>query len=69
MTSQAFSNFCIEIQADGSMADTCKNCVKCSKSFKICTNEAYNLKIKISVRGILKIFSALVRTSKKRAFP
>ena len=39
-----------------STADTCKNCVKCRKGFKIGTNEAYNIKIKIRLGGILKIF-------------
>ena len=39
-----------------STADTCKNCAKCGKSFKICTNEAYNIKIKIRLGGISKIF-------------
>ena len=38
------------------MVDTCKNCDKCDKGFKIGTNKAYNIKIKIWVRGILKIF-------------
>ena len=37
-------------------ADTCKNCAKCGKGFKIGTNEAYNIKIKIRVGYILKIF-------------
>ena len=41
---------------DNSTADTCKNCAKCGKGFKIGTNEAYNIKIKIRLRGILKIF-------------
>ena len=31
--------------------DTCKNCAKCGKSFKIGTNEAYNIKIKTGVEG------------------
>ena len=39
-----------------STADTCKNCAKCGKGFKIGTNEAYNIKIKIRLRGISKIF-------------
>ena len=39
-----------------STADTCKNCAKCGKGFKIGTNEAYNIKIKIRVGGISKIF-------------
>ena len=37
-------------------ADTCKNCDKCDKGFKIGTNEAYNIKIKIRFWGISKIF-------------
>ena len=40
---------------DFSTADTCKNCAKCTKGFKIGTNEAYNKKMKIRVGGILKI--------------
>ena len=39
-----------------STADTCKNCTKCGKGFKIGTNEAYNIKIKIRLGGISKIF-------------
>ena len=39
-----------------STTDRCKNCAKCGKGFKIGTNEAYSIKIKISVGGILKIF-------------
>ena len=39
-----------------STANTCKNCDKCSKGFKIGTNEAYNIKIKIRLGGISKIF-------------
>ena len=39
-----------------STADTCKNCAKCGKGFKIGTNEAYNMKIKIRLGGISKIF-------------
>ena len=39
-----------------STADTCKNWAKCGKGFKIGTNEAYNIKIKISLRGTSKIF-------------
>ena len=35
----------------------CKNCAKCGKGFKIGTNEAYNIKIKIMLGGISKIFS------------
>ena len=38
-----------------STLDTCKNCAKCGKGFKIGTNEAYNIKIKIRLRGISKI--------------
>ena len=34
----------------------CKNCAKCGKGFKIGTNEAYNIKIKIGLGGISKIF-------------
>ena len=36
--------------------DTCKNYAKCGKGFKIGTNEAYNIKIKIRLGGISKIF-------------
>ena len=39
-----------------STTDTCKNCSKCGKGFKIGTNEAYNIKIKITPGGISKIF-------------
>ena len=39
-----------------STADTCKNCAKCGKGFKIGTNETYNIKIKIRLGGISKIF-------------
>ena len=39
-----------------STADKCKNCPKCGKGFKIGTNEAYNIKIKIRLGGISKIF-------------
>ena len=39
-----------------STADTFKNCAKCGKGFKIGTNEAYNIKIKIRLGGISKIF-------------
>ena len=38
-----------------STADRCKNYAKCGKRFKIGTNEAYNIKIKIRVGGILTI--------------
>ena len=38
------------------MADTCKNCAKCGKGFKIGTNEAYNVEIKIRLKGISTIF-------------
>ena len=41
---------------DTNTADTCKNCAKCGKGSEIVTNEAYNIKIKISVGGILKSF-------------
>ena len=37
-------------------SDACKNCAKCGKGFKIGTNEAYNIKIKIRLGGISKIF-------------
>ena len=33
-----------------------KNCAKYGKGFKIGTNEAYNIKIKIRLGGISKIF-------------
>ena len=36
-------------------ADMYKDCAKCGKSFKIGANEAYNIKIKIRIGGILKI--------------
>ena len=39
-----------------SKEDTCKNCAKCGKGFKIGANEAYNIKIKIRLGGISKIF-------------
>ena len=39
-----------------STADTCKNCAKCGKGFRIGTNEAYNKEIKIRLGGISKIF-------------
>ena len=39
-----------------STADRCKNCAKCGKGFKIGPNEACNIKIKIRLRGISKIF-------------
>ena len=39
-----------------SSAEKCKNCAKCSKGFKIGTNEACNIKIKIRVGGFAKIF-------------
>ena len=39
------------------MKDTCKNCAKCGKGFKIGTNEAYNyIKTKIRAEDISKIF-------------
>ena len=34
----------------------CKNCAKCGKGFKIGTNEAYNIKFKIRLGGISKMF-------------
>ena len=43
--------------------DMCKNCAKCSKGFKIGTNQAYNIKIKIRVGGILKIFYLCLYTN------
>ena len=43
-------------QCNYSTADTCKKCAKCGKGFKIGTNEAYNIKIKIRLRGTSKIF-------------
>ena len=39
-----------------STADTCKNCAKCGKGLKIGTNDAHNIKIKIRLGGISKIF-------------
>ena len=39
-----------------STMDTCKNCSKRGKGFKIGENEAYNIKIKIRLGGISKIF-------------
>ena len=42
-----------------STTDTCKNCAKCGKGFKIGTNVGYNIKINIRLGGISKI-SALV---------
>ena len=47
----------------GCTADTCKNCAKFGKGFKIGTNEAYNIKIKIGVGDILKIFCFRLYTS------
>ena len=44
------------MERSSSTADTCKNCAKCGKGFKIGTNEAYDIKIKISLGGISKIF-------------
>ena len=44
-----------------STADTCKNCPKCGKGFKIGTKEGYDIKIKIRLGGISK-FSAFVLT-------
>ena len=37
-------------------ADMCKNCAICGKGFKIGTNEAFNIKIKIWLGDISKIF-------------
>ena len=45
-----------------STADMCKNCAKCGKGFKIGTNEAYNMKIKIRI-GAFRKFSAFVLTA------
>ena len=45
-----------ENDGTSSSVDTCKNCTKCGKGFKIGTNEAYNIKIKIRLGGISKIF-------------
>ena len=42
-----------------STGDTCKNCAKCGKGFKIGTNEAYNIKIKMRL-GVFRKFSAFV---------
>ena len=39
-----------------SVADTCKNCAKCDKGFKIGTNEACNKKIKLRAGSSWKIF-------------
>ena len=39
-----------------STADMCKNCAKCGKGFKIGTDEAYTMEIKIRLGGISKIF-------------
>ena len=36
--------------------DTCKNCAKCGEVFRIGTSETYNIKIKIRLGGISKIF-------------
>ena len=44
-----------------STTDTCKNCAKCGKGFKIGTNEAYYIEIKIRL-GALGKFSAFVLT-------
>ena len=46
-----------------SKEDMCKNCAKCSKGFKIGTNQAYNIKIKIRVGDILKIFYLCLHTN------
>ena len=50
-----------QLKITHSTADTCKNCAKCGEGFKIGTNEAYNIKIKIRLGGISK-FSAFVLT-------
>ena len=42
-----------------STADTCLNCVKCGKRFKIGTNESHNIKIKLGL-GVFRKFSAFV---------
>ena len=34
------------------MVDTCKNCTKCGRGFKIGTNEADNIEIKIRLGDI-----------------
>ena len=47
--------------AISSTADTCKNCAKCGKDFKIGTNEAYNVKIKIML-GAFRKFSVFILT-------
>ena len=44
-----------DVQDNYSTADTCKNCAKCGKGFKIRANEAYNIEMKISLGGISKI--------------
>ena len=36
--------------------DTCKNCAECGKGLKIGSDEAYDIKIKIRLDGISKIF-------------
>ena len=46
----------VKVFSLNSTADTCKNCAKCGKGFKIGKNEAYNIKIKIRLGGISKIF-------------
>ena len=51
-----FVTFPERVYTAGSKADTCKNCAIWGKSFKIGTNEAYNIKTKIRVGGISKIF-------------
>ena len=54
-----FRNFVLDISSRKeiiSTAETCENCAKCGKGFKIGTNEAYNIKIKIRLWGISKIF-------------
>ena len=47
------------VMAFNSTVDMCKNCAKCGKGFKIGTNQAYNIKIKIRLGGISKIFCCL----------
>ena len=46
----------LSLETTFSAAGTCKNCAKCGKGFKIGTNEAYDIKIKIRLGGISKIF-------------
>ena len=62
----------VQLSNKHSTADTCKNCVICGKGFKIGTNEAYNIKMKIRPGGISKIFCfcshAKMAASRKRHF-